>query len=265
MARSVRRRERGSGPRWGDVVALLLPAIHEAATLAASLTEVLAEAFPHSLPASREALASAAGVRVYRTGETILEQGDESWLALVLDGYVAIRRTTVDGRQLILRIVTRAELPEILPLAARPAAASVVALARSPAAVWRGDEPRSLAATDPGLALDILDHALASFDAVTGRVDSLLYQDALRRVARVLDVHAGLFFAARPVLTLAHLPTMVGTSREMTGRVLRILEARHVVARVGRHRLRLLDRAGLAAIADTGTIRATARGTSSSS
>jgi hypothetical protein len=67
----------------------------------------------------------------------------------------------------------------------------------------------------------------------------------------VLHEHTDLFFASPPVLTRTHLPILVGTSREMTGRVLRVLEARQLVARVGRNRLRLLDPAGLAAVADT--------------
>jgi CRP-like cAMP-binding protein len=62
-------------------------------------------------------------------------------------------------------------------------------------------------------------------------------------------MHADLFFADDPVLTRDYLPNMVGTSREMTGRVLRILEARSIVARVDRNRLRLLDPDGLAAMA----------------
>jgi CRP-like cAMP-binding protein len=126
----------------------------------------------------------------------------------------------------------------------------MVALTPSPAAVWRADEVRSLAAHDPGFALDAVDAILALFEEVVARLDGLLYQDALRRVARVLNVHADLFFAESPVLTRAHLPTLVGTSREMTGRVLRILESRRLVARVGRDRLRLLDPDGLTAAAE---------------
>jgi two-component system cell cycle sensor histidine kinase/response regulator CckA len=47
------------------------------------------------------------------------------------------------------------------------------------------------------------------------------------------------------VLTRAQLPLIVGTSREMTGRVLRTLEARGIVGRREAHGLVLLDPAGL--------------------
>ena len=204
-------------------------------------------------------------MRTFAPGETIVGQGDTSSVALVLDGHVAIRRTTVDGRELIVRIVTRGGLTGFLTLAARPAGGDAVALTSGPAAVWRSAEVRALANTDPGLAIDILDNVLGTFGELVSRLDSLLYQDALRRVARVLDQHAALFFGDRPVLTRAQLPTIVGTSREMTGRVLRILESRNVVARVGRDRLRLLDPEGLAATAGSGPSRSTSDGTSASS
>ena len=47
------------------------------------------------------------------------------------------------------------------------------------------------------------------------------------------------------MVTRSYLPALVGTSREMTGRVLRQLEAEGVVERIGRGRLRLLDAAEL--------------------
>jgi CRP-like cAMP-binding protein len=230
------------------------------------MEDLLGEAFPRSRADTRRRLAAAAAVRRFDAGETILRQGDESSLVFVVEGYVAVRRTTVDGRQLIVRIVPRGDLATILPLVARPTIADAVALIPSLAARWRGDGVRSLAAEDAGLAVDILDHALASFETVVGRLDTLLYQDATRRVARVLHLHSDLFFSEKPVLSRAHLPTLVGTSREMTGRVLRILESRNLVSRVGRDRLRLLNAAGLAATAEGGVDGpATPRGTSSSS
>jgi CRP-like cAMP-binding protein len=192
-----------------------------------------------------------AAVRRVRTGEVIISQGESSSLALVLEGHVAVRRTTMDGRQYMVRIVTRGQLSPVLPLAARSASADAVALTTSETAVWRADEMRSRAKMDAGLAVDILDDVLGSLDEVMGRLDGLLYQNALRRVARVLHEHTDLFFGSPPVLTRTHLPILVGTSREMTGRVLRVLEARQLVARAGRNRLCLLDPAGLAAAADT--------------
>jgi CRP-like cAMP-binding protein len=223
--------------------------------LVAILPEALAAAFPNSRPESRRALVASASVRTFGVGQPIYRQGDETTFALILGGHVAFRRTTVDGRQLITLIVTRGALAAFLPLAARPTSVDAVPLTAAPAAVWRSAEVRALVADDPGLAVDILDHVLATFEEIVERLDGLQYQNSLRRVARVLHLHSDLFFGEPTVLTRTHLPTMVGTSREMTGRVLRALESRGLVARVGRSRLRLLDPVGLARAAEAGLDR----------
>jgi CRP/FNR family transcriptional regulator len=210
---------------------------------------LLRAAFPQSQSRTRSALVKTATVRPFQPGETILRQGDEWPLALVLDGHLAFRRTTPDGRQLIVRLIGRAQLAAVMPLAGRPAVADAVALTPGDIALWRGGDVRSTAARDPGLGLDLLDHVLNTFEEIVLRLDAQMHQDALRRVARVLDQHAHLFFADKPVLTRTQLPILVGTSREMTSRVLRILESRSLVARVGRSGLRLLDPDGLAEIA----------------
>jgi CRP-like cAMP-binding protein len=220
----------------------------------AGLTDVMDEAFPSSRADTRRALAMAASIHRFDPGQMIIRQGDVSPIALVLDGYIAVRRTTADGRQFMVRIVTRGRLSPVLPLAARSASADSVALTRAATADWGTEEIRALARIDAGLAVDILDDVLDSLDEVMGRLDGLLYQNALGRVARVLQQHADLFFAEQPVLTRAQLPILVGTSREMTGRVLRVLEARRLVSRVGRHGLRLLDPAGLATAAESAVV-----------
>ena len=217
--------------------------------LATTLPSLLGEVFPKSRPGTRSTLARAATVRTFRPGEEILLQGDETSVGLLLEGQVALRRTTPDGRQLVVRIVDRGKLPAVLPLAARPASADAVALTPTPVAMWRGVDVRSLATADPGLAVDLMDHALDALADVTGRLEELIYQDAPRRVARVLHQHADLFFAEGPVLTRRELPMLVGTSREMTGRVIRVLEARGIVVRVGRYGFKLLDPVALAATA----------------
>ena len=72
------------------------------------------------------------------------------------------------------------------------------------------------------------------------RIEGFLHQDARLRVLRILARYGDLFFGETPVLTRAHLPGLVGTSREMTSHVLRQLEREGTVERVGRVGLRLL-------------------------
>ena len=97
---------------------------------ASALPTAIDDAFPHSRADTRRALVVAGGVHRFGAGDGILQQGDESSVALFLDGDVAVRRTTADGRQFMVRIVTKGRLSPILPLTRRPASADAVALTR---------------------------------------------------------------------------------------------------------------------------------------
>jgi CRP-like cAMP-binding protein len=100
---------------------------------------------------------------------------------------------------------------------------------------------RALAAADSALAFAAIDSMAVSLHATIERIEGFLHQDARRRVLRILERHRDLFFRDPAVLTRAHLPGLVGTSREMTGRVLRQLEQEGTIARFGRTGLRLLS------------------------
>jgi CRP-like cAMP-binding protein len=207
----------------------------------AALNAAIAQAFPLSAPETRAALAASVDIEGVTADEVVIHQGDGTWVALVVAGYAGLRRTTVDGRHLMARILSRSDLAGVPTLGLRPSGEDVVALSDGIIARWPAGELRALAKGDPGFALDILDQTVSSYEAVVGRADGLVHQDAVVRVARVLYRYRELFFTDPAVLTRAQLPMLVGTSREMTGRVIRTLETRNVVARVGRHGLELRD------------------------
>jgi CRP-like cAMP-binding protein len=229
-----------------------MPSASNGQTDGAALRRGIATAFPSSRQTTRTRLASSAMVRQARPGETVLQQGDEDHVGLVLTGYVACRRTTLDGRHVTPRVAGVGQLAPVLPLARRPAAIDVVAITDARLAIWSGQTLRGIAMSDCGVAAGILDRALEAFEVVIGGIDGLLYQDALARVARVLTMHRSHFFGPRAILGRADLPALVGTSREMTGRVLRALEAQKVLVRLPGGRLELADAAALERIADHG-------------
>jgi CRP/FNR family transcriptional regulator len=218
----------------------------DVATWSDELHTVIAKAFPESSREIRQTLVTTARVHVFNRNESILAQGDGSMLALVLRGHAAIVRTTADGHQLILRVVGRGDLAATMPFAFAPTAGDAIALVPTAAAFWGGPEVRSQAMADAGFAVDLLDQTLNGANELVERFESLRRQGSIKRVALVLYRYSDLFFEPEPVLTRAHLPKLIGTSREMTSRVLRALESRGIVARVGRDRLSLLDRGELA-------------------
>lgn len=198
----------------------------------------------HALPDCRletvRLLEESARLRNVRRGDAIYPQGERVPLTLLLLGYGAFRRTTLDGQHLTIGVARSGDLFGYSSIAPVRSSVELVALTDSHIAQWPGQEIRALAAADPGLALDALDSIAASLHAMMERVEGFLHQDARRRVIRILSRHQDLFFGDPAILTRTDLPGLVGTSREMTGRVLRQLEREGIVKRFGRSGLRLL-------------------------
>jgi CRP-like cAMP-binding protein len=208
---------------------------------APSLQERLAAALPGSQPESVSLLATSARLREVRPGDLIFRQGDPIPLTLLLSGHAAFRRTTADGQLVVVGVAYPGELFGMSSVAGTVASTEMVALTDAVVLSWRGLDVRRLAETDPKFALLVIDRLSLFATMLTEKLDGFLHQDARRRVIRVLARHRDLFFSDSPILTRTHLPGLVGTSREMTGRVLRALERERVIARVGRTGLRLLD------------------------
>jgi CRP-like cAMP-binding protein len=211
----------------------------------ADLSELIERALPSARPETHRLLVRAARVRSVAPDDIIFHQGERIPLTLVANGYSAFRRTTADARQLILGIAVRGSLFGFSSISSGRAPIDLLAVTDGEVVLWSGRDLRALVASDPGFALDVIDGMARFFVDITERVDGFIHQDARQRVLRVLATYGDLFFGRSAVLSRAYLPRLVGTSREMTGRVIRELERDGVIARVGRTGLQLLAPARL--------------------
>jgi CRP-like cAMP-binding protein len=209
------------------------------------VSELIERALPNAQPETHRVLAQTARTGQVVPDQIIFRQGEGIPLTLVVRGHGAFRRTTVDGRQLVLGLVAGGDMFGFSSIASRPATVDLVALTTGEVATWSGSDLRPLAAGDSGLAMDVIDGMSRYMVNTIERVDGFIHQDARRRVLRVLAEYEDLIFGPSAVLSRTHLPGLVGTSREMTGRVLRRLEREGLIARVGRRGLKLLSPAGL--------------------
>jgi CRP-like cAMP-binding protein len=215
------------------------PAIHQ----------LLARALPGAAPESIERLADLARVTRVDPGQVIFRQGERIPIALVIHGHAALRRTTWSGRELVLGIARPGWLLGS-GIAGQAASADLVAIAPTEVGLWSGADVRTVVVTDPGLTVAVIDGMGRHITAISERIDGFIHQDARGRVLRILAEYQDLFFGEPPVLSRTLLPGLVGTSREMTGRVIRSLEREGMIVRIGRHGLRLLSPAGLEEGAD---------------
>lgn len=205
-----------------------------------SICRLLERVLPDATRNSIERFVDGAKVKSVAPGEVILHQGEPVSITLVIHGFVALRRTTTSGRELILGIANAGSLLGYVGIAGQAASADLVAITPTRIALWSGAYVRERLAADPGLALGIVD-GMARFNAaISQRFDGFIHQDARERVLRVLAEYGSLFSGDPPTLSRSLLPGLVGTSREMTGRVIRGLEREGLIARVGRRGLRLL-------------------------
>jgi CRP-like cAMP-binding protein len=218
----------------------VLPQRPLAATEPADILALLQRALPGANPTSWQLLAETARIRTASPGELITRQGEVMPLTLFAAGYGAFRRTTVNGKQLIMGIADPGYLFGFSSITRTVSSVDVQALTAAEAATWSGQAIRELATSDPGFALGVIETLVLFLSTLTEKVDGFLHQDARQRVIRILGRHRSLFFSDPAILTRTHLPALVGTTREMTGRVLRELEKDGTVARDGAKGLRLL-------------------------
>jgi CRP-like cAMP-binding protein len=208
--------------------------------LRSTLRGILVGALPGCRPETINSLTDLARSRVLQTGDPIYRQGEPVPLTLILRGYGVAQRTTADGQVLMSGVAPAGTLFGYSGIHASPSSVEFIAATECDVVQWPGPEIRALVVDDPGLALAAIDSMADSMHATVELIEGFLHQDARRRVLRILARHRELFFGKPAVLDRTHLPGLVGTSREMTRRVLRQLEGEGTLERVGRTGLRLL-------------------------
>jgi CRP-like cAMP-binding protein len=202
--------------------------------------ESIARWLPRCRPETWDALAAYARVSTFKRNERIYALGEPVPITMILSGYGVARRTTSTGLLLISGVAQAGAPFGWSGLAQAKSSLDMIAHTTCRVAQWSGLDVRPLAARDPELALAAIDSMALALHAVVEQIEGYLHQNARLRVLRILGRYRNLFFDEPPVLTRADLPGLVGTSREMTGRVLRQLEREGTVERFGRNGLRLL-------------------------
>lgn len=221
-------------------MALAAPVVASPMPTRQELADRLARLLPGCRPDTIERLADAARVRWLRPREVIYAQGEPVPLTLILDGYGVARRTIANGREIMSGIAQSGIVFGYSGVGGQLSSVGIDALTDCLVAQWPGMLIRNLMVADSAFALAAIDSMAASLHDTIERIEGFLHQDAHRRVLRILARHRSLFFDEPPVLNRSHLAGLVGTTPEMTRRVVRQLEAEGTLQRVGPNNLRLL-------------------------
>lgn len=122
-----------------------------------SLRVFLVAALPEAQPETIAQLVRSARIRVVPPGQQIYTQGDAVPLTIILEGFGAARRTTIEGKELVSGIARSGVLFGWSGLASVSSSVELLALTICKVAQWRGADVRALAMSDAGLAAAAID------------------------------------------------------------------------------------------------------------
>jgi CRP-like cAMP-binding protein len=210
----------------------------------------LIHCFPNAFPKTVEGLVHCAFVKLFVRGERVPFVDVEYAIALVLGGRIGLARVVADGHQAIATLSGAGSIIALPSADRQDVGLQLVAVTDGAAVVWSHNSLRPYLESDCGFGTDLVAQILADESRVLQAFDALAFASSEIRLTRLLLTHDDLAFNGRsPVMTRQFMADSIGVSREMVTRHLRSLEARGVVARVGRRGLVLLDRDKLAAVA----------------
>ena len=203
-------------------------------------------------------LAATAGRRSYDRGQIVFLEGEPSaGLFIVAEGEIKIFKLSLQGREQILqRVGPGGTFNDVAALDGGPNPAGAAATA--PTNLWmiaRGDI-RRLAQANPDLAWALIESIAGRARQLVEMVEDLALRSVRARLAKLLLAEGGRPAAEGEIdrdhmVTQSEMAARLGTVREMVGRALRELADEGVIL-MDRHRIVILDRAALAAIAEGG-------------
>jgi CRP-like cAMP-binding protein len=189
-----------------------------------------------------EILERSAATLSFERGRVVAAAGRPRPLILVTDGYVAVRRTEPAGRTFTLLVLRRGHV--VAFRTGEVALADFVGLSSGKVALIPAPAIRDLVVHDPQFALRMVDESSEALRQVYNRLHEVTFDSAAQRLAIALLAYQPLLAGPRPVLSRTDLASLIGTSREMLGRLARRFESLGAIERVGRSII-VKDRAAL--------------------
>lgn len=202
------------------------------------------------------ALATAAVQREYARGQVIFLEGDPcAGLHIVAAGEVKVFKLSPQGREQILhRFVPGDTFNDVAVLDGEANPASAAAVTDATLCIISRTEIRRLAERYPPLAWALIESIARRTRHLVAMVEDLSLRSVKARLARLLLAEAARTAGVGDIdrsqmVTQAEMAARLGTVREMIGRALRDLADEGLIE-FDRHRIVVIDRAGLTAVAE---------------
>lgn len=182
----------------------------------------------------------------YNQGEIILLEGEEAEaLYFIVFGIVKVFKTSVDGKEQILKIMYPGESFNDVPMfngSLNPASAQAMG-----SVILYGMTKSNLETVihrQPQVASNVIKVLAGRLRHLMSLVEDLSFRHVTGRIAKILLEYAEDGKGAEPRLTQRDMAAMAGTVREVVSRSLKTLEEEGVI-RLNRHRIVITDKAAL--------------------
>jgi CRP-like cAMP-binding protein len=184
--------------------------------------------------------------RLHR-GELLLLEGEPGeWLFFLRSGQVKVFKTSADGKEQVLRLFQAGETFNEVPIFdGGPNPASALVLEEGTAYVLHRSDIQRLLAEHPPIALGVIRVLASRLRHLVGLVQDLSFKHVSARVAKTLLQHSeAVEGKTAHRLTQQELAALVGTAREMVGRVLKSFEQEGLID-LEQGRITIVDRGRL--------------------
>jgi len=178
--------------------------------------------------------------------EMVLLEGESAEnLYFVASGAVKVFKTSVEGKEQILRIVRPRESFNDVPIfdgGPNPASARTM----GPVLLYgiKKHDMEAILRDHPQIALNVIKVLARRVRHLVSLVEDLSFRHVISRVAKILFEHIGGEMGRGPRLTQQEMAAMAGTAREVVGRSLKALEEKGAI-KLDRHRIIITDKEAL--------------------
>ena len=196
-----------------------------------------------------DALAAGSVRRAFPKGRTIVAEGEPSQsLYILLSGRAKVQRSDSDGKEVILAVLGPGEcFGEMSLIDDAPRSASVITLESCDFMAINKDSFKEILAENHDISLKIMKGLVKRLREADKKIETLALLDVYGRVARVLLDFSEVVNGERIVkskLPRQEIAKMIGASREMVSRVMKVLEVDGYIVPTGEGRLLLREKLG---------------------
>lgn len=179
-------------------------------------------------------------------GEIFLIEGEQSdYMYFVISGTVKVYKRSANGKEQILNIASKGEsLNDVSTFDGSGSAANMVAMTPVSLYVVRKKDMQTLFTEYPKVALNAVKVLAARVRRDSSLVEVLSFDQVMSRLAKLILKQAATGGNLLPHFTQQDLADMVGTSRVVVNRSLRIMEEKRAI-RLERRRIVIIDEEAL--------------------